>query len=208
MPDKQTLRKHIKAQIAALSTKQRNELSEKIMKELEGNPKFRAAKTVMLYYSLPDEVCTHDLIARWAERKCILLPVVKGDEIEVRRFTTFSNISEGAFHIGEPQGDIFTELEKIELIVVPGVAFDRQGNRMGRGRGYYDRFLSQKALSQAWRIGLCFPQQLVECVPAEPHDISMHEVLCQAAHPVTTPCPQRHSLCRKQTVLLKKSTDS
>jgi len=178
MLDKQTLRKHVKAQIATLSMNKRNELSAKIMEELECNPKFCEAKTVMLYNSLPDEVCTHDLIAKWAERKCILLPVVKGDDIEVRRFTAFSNISERAFHIGEPQGATFTELGKIDLIVVPGVAFDRLGNRMGRGRGYYDRFLSQNALSQAWRIGVCFPQQLVESVPTEPHDISMHEVLC------------------------------
>lgn len=178
MPDKQTLRKYIKAGIAALSPEQRMALSAKVMEKLESNPRFRDARTVMLYYSLPDEVFTHDLIARWAKRKRILLPVVRGEEMEVRRFTAFTDISEGAFHIGEPQGGTFTRLGEIDVIVAPGVAFDHNGNRMGRGRGYYDRFLSQAALSGAWRIGVCFPQQLVGSVPTEPHDMAMHEVLC------------------------------
>lgn len=177
MLDKQALRKHIKALTAALSAGERQKLSRKVLEKLESHPKFQSAQTVMLFYSLPDEVCTHEFVKRWAADKRILLPAVKGEELEVRLLTPSAPIASGAFGIGEPENAAFTALREIELIVVPGVAFDLRGNRMGRGRGYYDRFLSQDSLKNAWRVGICFPHQIVEDIPTEPHDIAMHEVL-------------------------------
>lgn len=177
MLDKQALRKYIKDKTAKLSDAQRYELSSLILEKLEYHPIFQAAKTVMLYYSLPDEPHTHEFLARWAGRKRIFLPVVKGTDIEVRRYTQSSEMREGAFHIDEPTGEAFTQLGDIDLVVVPGVAFDRCGNRLGRGRGYYDRFLSQEAICHAYRIGICFPHQVVRSIPTEPHDAVMNEVL-------------------------------
>lgn len=178
MLDKQVLRKHIKLLTGALSTETRQTLSQRVLEKLETHPKFQAAQTVMLFYSLPDEVGTHEFVARWAAKKRILLPAVKGEDIEVRRLMPSAPITPGAFGIGEPESTAFAELQEIELVVVPGVAFDSHGNRLGRGRGYYDRFLSQEKLKSAWKIGICFPHQLVESVPTAPGDIAMHEVLC------------------------------
>ena len=79
----------------------------------------------------------------------------------------------GDFNIMEPQNEPYKG--DFDLIVVPGVAFDRHGNRLGRGRGYYDRFLCQHL--NVKRIGICFDFQLVDEVPAEAFDIRMEEVI-------------------------------
>jgi len=75
----------------------------------------------------------------------------------------------------EPSGELFTDFDRITLAIIPGMAFDHQGNRLGRGKGYYDRLLPQ--LSHAYKLGLCFPFQLLtEEIPHEPHDCRMDEV--------------------------------
>lgn len=129
----------------------------------------------MLYHSLPDEVCTHAFVKHWCQHKRVLLPVVTGDDLELRLYTPGSSLAVGAFGIEEPQGPVFTNYSEIDLAVVPGVAFDAKGNRLGRGRGYYDRLLPR--LVHACKIGICFPFQLVDEVPAEPFDIAMDEVI-------------------------------
>ena len=83
------------------------------------------------------------------------------------------NFAVGDFNILEPQNEPYTG--DFDLIIVPGVAFDRKGNRIGRGRGYYDRFLCQHL--DVKRIGICFDFQLVDEVPTEPLDIKMDEVI-------------------------------
>lgn len=150
-------------------------LSDEVLERLEACPAFRDADTVMLYYSLPDEVATHDFVHRWAEKKRVVLPVVVGDELELRCYTGPNDLAVGAYHIEEPVGPPFTELAQIGCVVVPGVAFDRRGNRLGRGKGYYDRLLPR--LPHARKVGLCFPFQLVDEVPAEPFDIRMDEII-------------------------------
>ena len=130
---------------------------------------------MLLYHSLPDEVDTHAFIRRWSAQKRILLPVVKGDDLELRLYTGDDRLTEGAFHIDEPTGTAFTDYAAIDLAVIPGVAFDRQGNRLGRGKGYYDRLLPR--IPTAYKLGLCFPFQVLNQIPAEAHDIPMDEVL-------------------------------
>ena len=130
---------------------------------------------MLLYHSLPDEVDTHAFIRRWSAQKRILLPVVKGYDLELRLYTGDDRLTEGAFHIDEPTGTAFTDYAAIDLAVIPGVAFDRRGNRLGRGKGYYDRLLPR--IPTAYKLGLCFPFQVLNQIPAEAHDIPMDEVL-------------------------------
>lgn len=140
---------------------------------------------MLLYHSLPDEVDTHDLIRRWAASKRIVLPVVRGDDLELRLYTGDDSLTTGAFRIGEPTGPPFTDCGQIDLAVIPGVAFDRLGNRLGRGKGYYDRLLPR--LKGTYKMGLCFPGQLVDRLPAEEHDVRMDEVVCgSSANPPDT----------------------
>jgi 5-formyltetrahydrofolate cyclo-ligase len=77
----------------------------------------------------------------------------------------------------EPIGEPFTDYASIDVAIIPGMAFDNKGHRLGRGKGYYDRFLSQLT-SKTKKIGLCFPWQLVDVVPTDKNDISMDCVIC------------------------------
>ena len=134
------------------------------------------SKTVMAYWPLPDEVDIRPLIAQLvAEGRTVLLPKVLDDEqMELRRYSSEADLVEGAFHIMEPVGESFTDNDKIDVVLVPGMAFDAAGHRLGRGRGYYDRFLTTH--SHLYKIGVCFPFQRVAEVPTEEHDISVDEM--------------------------------
>lgn len=97
--------------------------SAALLEKLEQHPKFASARTVLLYYSLGDEVQTHDFVEKWHRQKTILLPVVKGDELELRIYAGRQNLKNGeAYHIEEPTGEAFTAYEKINLAIIPGVS--------------------------------------------------------------------------------------
>lgn len=145
------------------------------MAALEAHPAFKAATTILIYHSLPDEVSTHAFIEKWQKTKRLLLPVVVGNDLEIRLYSGLDNLATGSYGISEPTGCRYSEYKNIELVIVPGVAFDLNGNRLGRGKGYYDRLLPQ--LSHSYKIGICFPYQIVKEVPAEPFDIRMDEIL-------------------------------
>ena len=134
------------------------------------------ARVVMVYYSLPDEVCTHQLIDDLvAEGKMVLLPKVLDDEtMELCRYTGIHDLREGSFHIMEPVGEPFANFLQIDVALIPGMAFDAQGHRLGRGKGYYDRLLTRISCKT---IGVCFDFQKVEEVPVGEHDISVDEVI-------------------------------
>ncbi len=178
MLEKNALRKHIKKCVAALTEDEKATLSHEVLQRLEQTEAFRSAECVLLFHSLPDEVQTHEFVERWSATKRILLPVVVGDTLKVAEYGGTKSITQGAFGIGEPTGELISEPTGVDLIVVPGVAFDRMGHRLGRGRGYYDRFLAAPSLRQVHKIGLCFPCQMVESVPVMPFDIAMDEVVC------------------------------
>ena len=174
MMNKKELRKYVaglKIRHAASIT----QASADVLNRLEAHPAFRQAHTVLIYHSLPDEVNTHDFIRKWSEHKQILLPAVTGDDLELRRYTGLHDLKKGAYGIEEPVGEPFTDYTSIDLAIVPGVAFDARGNRLGRGKGYYDRLLPR--LPSTYKIGICFPFQLLEEVPAEAQDVRMDEVI-------------------------------
>lgn len=178
-PDsKSSLRKAVKQCLRSMSPAQRRAESEELWQRLSQHPAFLAATRVMLFHGLPDEPQT----SAWLERmlclgKQVWLPVVVGDEIEVRRYDGPQSLREGAFGILEPTGAPLEDLSQLELIVVPGVAFDDAGHRLGRGRGYYDRFLSRLPDASVPTLGCCFSCQRVPAVPVEPFDRPVSEVI-------------------------------
>lgn len=153
------------------------DLSDPVLRRLAAHPRFVAARTVLLYHSLPDEVDTQGFLRYWRLRKRMLLPAVKGKDIELRRYAPGDSLEAGAFGILESTGGVFTDYASIDLAVVPGVAFDARGNRLGRGQGIYDRLLERLRPHGTYTIGICFGFQRVAHVPAEPHDIPVDEVL-------------------------------
>lgn len=161
--------------------------SETVMAQVEQLEVFQRARTVLMYWSMDDEVQTHRFVERWYRDKVVLLPCVDGDDLRLRQYTGPECLVAGEqFGIGEPAGrdrmgaagsEEWTALDEVELIVVPGVAFDRTGNRMGRGRGFYDRLL--KSTPNAVKIGVAYEFQMLEEIPVEPHDVKMDIVISE-----------------------------
>lgn len=151
--------------------------SSAVIECLHRHERFQSANTIMLYSALPDEVPTQNLLDRLtAEGKTVVLPRVTSDtDMELRRYTGRADLQTGAFGILEPVGEVFTDYASIDVAVIPGMAFDADGHRLGRGRGYYDRFLSR--VPYIYKIGLCFPWQLVDHVPTDVYDIPMDCVI-------------------------------
>ena len=155
--DKRELRQQIRAAKKQHTPEELREQSEAVLRKLAAHPHFLAAERVMLYASLPDEVQTLSFIEEWRHRKTIILPTVVGDDIIPVQLAEDTVFAEGDFHIPEPQNHPYTG--DFDLIVVPGMAFDREGH------------------PQTPTIGLCFDFQLVPEVPCEPHDRIMGEIL-------------------------------
>lgn len=147
-----------------------------IIRRLCRHPRISQATTLLLYHALPDEVPTQALLDELvAQGKTVLLPrVVSYTEMTLHRYTSPHDLKPGAFGILEPAGEPFTDYEHIDVAVIPGMAFDREGHRLGRGRGYYDYFLSR--VPYVYKIGLCFPWQMVDEVPTDEHDVTMNWV--------------------------------
>ena len=150
------------------------EIVEKLWEHLSDQ---RSSAPILAYWPLPDEVDIRPLINRLvAEGHTVVLPkVIDNEQMELRRYTSCDDLVEGAFHTMEPVGEPFVDHEQIDVALVPGVAFDAAGHRLGRGRGYYDRFLA--SCPTLYKIGVCFPFQRVAEVPAEAHDVMMNEVV-------------------------------
>ena len=111
--------------------------------------------------------------------KTLLLPCVQGDDLVLRRYMGPECMVSGEqFGIGEPTGPEWTDLGAVELIVVPGVAFDSEGNRMGRGRGFYDRLL--KSTPRAAKVGVAYDFQMLDHIATEPHDVRMDRVITES----------------------------
>ena len=157
------------------------------------------SRVVMAFWPLPDEVDVRPLIDRLvAEGRTVVLPKVTGDEtMELRRYTSQADLCEGVFHIMEPVGEPFVDYEQIGVALIPGVAFDAAGHRLGRGKGYYDRFLAEHLVPRTSPlaprtsplaprtsylaprlIGVCFPFQRVAVVPVEAHDVVLDQIIC------------------------------
>ena len=182
IPTKQELRKAILESILKQKEDESSFKSRVIREKFLALPVFRKAKTILFYASIKGEVDTFAMIKEaLALGKKVLLPVVKKEEERIVpvALTSLNGLTRGAYGIPEPAVSGATEeaLNKIDLVVVPGVAFDRKNNRLGRGAGYYDRFLSELPATTP-RIGLAFDVQIVDVLPGlESHDQPVTQVI-------------------------------
>jgi len=182
---KEELRRQIRQMKRQFTPQQLEELSLPVIQRLRS--RLADYQVVFAYYSLPDEVCTRQLVDDLlAEGKTVFLPKVVSEEaMEWRTYTGRQDLQEGSFRIMEPaenHGDrsLDSTLQRadqgtVAVILVPGMAFDAKGHRLGRGRGYYDRFLA--AYPHIYKIGVCFDFQKVEEVPTDDFDIAVDEVI-------------------------------
>lgn len=178
MTEKNDLRKEMRERKRQFTGKELGEMSLSAVASLLSHPIIKNARTILIYHSLPDEVDTHaaaDVLA--GSGKTVLLPAVTGNcDMELHRYEGRKSMKKGAYGIMEPTGELYTCYESIDVAVVPGMAFDAGNNRLGRGKGYYDRFLAR--IPDVYKIGLCFDFQKVEELPADKNDIKMDEVIC------------------------------
>jgi 5-formyltetrahydrofolate cyclo-ligase len=173
---KKALRKHISYLKRMAPWEQIQDESREVVEAIEALAVFKQAHTVMAYWPMSKELDLRNLLNKWQDEKVILLPVVKGETLEIRRFQGETLLAPGPFFgILEPSGPVFNTFTDVDLVLVPGVAFSKEGCRMGYGKAFYDRLLPM--LSKAFRIGVGFSFQLVETVPSESHDVLMDLVV-------------------------------
>ena len=170
---KPTLRKRMKATLAAMSPEQAAAQSLRACQRLIACPEFRQAQVVMLYMPIPREVdCLPAALAAWQAGKTVLLPRVLWESRRLLPLLCNSLDDEfitGSFGIPEPAGGDPWPVERIDLVLVPALAYDRRGGRLGRGGGLYDRFLAQDR-RRAVACGLGFAQQVLDELPTLEHD--------------------------------------
>lgn len=175
--DKKLLRQAVKASVTAMDCELKKQASQEIVSLLNEQIHASGARVVALFSPLPDEPDISPLIASLSERFSIFLPRVEGDVMDFYPYLNGS-MEQGAYGIMEPQGNVAIEPSEIDVMVVPGVAFTKAGTRMGRGKGYYDKYMSQEGF-RACRIGVCYAVQMVDALPVERHDVTMDAVICR-----------------------------
>jgi len=171
--EKKAMRKLMRERKAALPAEEKLLKSKRIFEFIESQSWFIEANVVMCYWSLPDEVITHDFCLKWMKSKTLLLPRMVGPDIVPVVFEG-TLVKEPILGVEEPQGEEYRHVNMINVILVPGVAFDRDGNRLGRGKAFYDKFLRS---THALKVGVCFAEQLAEKIPTDHHDLPMDKVV-------------------------------
>ena len=156
-----------------MPTSERQMYSQQILEQLEQMTCFRDAKTVLLYYPIQNEVDVLPLVKKYKREKTLLFPVSHRRGMTVHPYAGNEHMHRGKFGIPEPTTPAYTG--PIDLVIVPAVAFDAKGRRLGRGGGFYDRFI--KKLTHTVLVGVGYDFQLVDEVPAVRHDQRVHRIV-------------------------------
>ena len=187
--DSSALKKTIREQAhaARLAQLNKDEVSQTIVDRFMQLPEYQQAQTVMFYVDVRTEVRTRQALpAALASGKRIVIPYCVDGELELFHLESMDELELGMYRILEPKAELrgipakMTPVEELDLVMVPGVAFDRRGGRTGHGKGYYDKLL-EHALSKTPLIALAFECQLFPEIPMQDHDIFMDKVVTEAA---------------------------
>ncbi|HUD18962.1 MAG TPA: 5-formyltetrahydrofolate cyclo-ligase [Patescibacteria group bacterium] len=176
---KDSIRKGITLANRRFTPHERKRADDLITKRLIHIPLIINANVVCSYVSLPDEVDTKKIItALLLQKKTVVVPkVISKSVMSLYKITTLDDLAPGVFHILEPRNTgTIVPISTIDLFIVPGIAFDRQGNRLGRGRGYYDRLLRDIAVP---KIGLAYDFQVIAEVPHSSYDVRVTAIVTE-----------------------------
>ena len=175
MTDKSALRREVRARLAVLGADDKRLRSQQICDEVKKHLAVSGARVVALFSPLGYEPDVWPLVESLTCTVSVVLPRVEG---EVMNFYVYdrNSMAVGSFGINEPQSGMLVKAGEIEAVVVPGLAFTADGARMGRGKGYYDKYLSQSDFL-ALKIGVCYSEQLVPHIPTESHDVAMDVII-------------------------------
>jgi 5-formyltetrahydrofolate cyclo-ligase len=181
--DKSLARKMLRDRLAAITQEQRHQKSQAACSLLLQSPEFQAAQVVMIFLSMPSEVDTAQLaLAAWQQEKTVVVPKVSWHQrrilpLEISSLT--SGLATTGPGIREPVSGKPVPVDFVDLVVVPGLGFTPTGHRLGRGMGFYDRFLAQKEFSGI-SCGLAFEEQVVESLPVLDHDVPLGMLVTDA----------------------------
>jgi len=164
---KQSLRAEARRFLVGLDVDRRRAAGQKILSHLRSWDAWVAARTVCAFTALPSEP---DVLTPWPDGKTIILPRVVGSQVRLHLVDNSEVLVAGSFVILEPAPNAPVALARADIILVPGLAFDLSGVRLGRGGGFYDRLLTN---FEGLRVGVCFEESVLERIPAEPHDARM-----------------------------------
>jgi len=174
--NKAVIRRQLRETLAAMSDAERHAKSIAACALISSSPEFAAAGTLMLYLSMAHEVDTSSLALRaWQEGKTIVVPKVSWDQkrmLPVEINSLHTDMTTSGLGVREPVGGKPLPLDLIDLVVVPGLGFTVNGFRIGRGMGFYDRFLAQPDF-MGLSCGLAFEEQVVEQIPVLDHDMPL-----------------------------------
>lgn len=170
---KHRLRKEIRAVLAEMTPEAACDKSSLACEKLVALEEFHDASVVMVYLDIPNEVdVAHVVHAAWREDKAVLVPKVIWDHKHMKAVEIYSlksGLVETPQGLREPPEGKSWPIERIDFIVVPALAYDFSGNRLGRGGGFYDRFLGSEKL-RAVTCGIAFAEQVVADLPTHSHD--------------------------------------
>ena len=185
--EKSALRKEIKDKIKVIceNKNDKNQQEKEICQKIINSQEYKKASLILAYSALSDEVDLSELLENaFAQGKIVALPVVNGDEMNFFLTRSTSLLEKGAFGIMEPSktSENLIGSESIlenTLVLVPGRAFTKAGKRLGRGKGYYDKWFStmEDKANQLVKWGICFSCQLVDDLPSDENDIPMDQIV-------------------------------
>jgi 5-formyltetrahydrofolate cyclo-ligase len=183
MPDKSAVRELLKARIRALDPQDRSTASAAITRHVLALPEYKQARTVMLFVSMTSEADTSAIASdAWQNGKRVLVPVAKMQDhsmhaVEIRSLAEAKRRT--SVGVMEPEPGTPADLGEINLVLVPGLGFGPTGERIGRGAGFYDRFLADPRM-QAITCGLGFEVQVIEGIPMSPRDMTVDMLVTEA----------------------------
>jgi 5-formyltetrahydrofolate cyclo-ligase len=175
------------AEAARANQPDKDEVSRTICRRFGDLAEFAAARTVMLYVHIRHEVRTREFIQTTLTLgKRVVVPYCEGDELSLFHLQGLDELAPSVFGLLEPPAELRAlparriDMLEVDLVMVPGVAFDRRGGRVGHGKGYYDRLL-RRARRGTLRVGVAFECQMFPAVPMGEHDVPMDRVVTEAA---------------------------
>jgi 5-formyltetrahydrofolate cyclo-ligase len=184
-PELKKAKRRVRAEVLALRDAIPEERRERLGQEITGRflslPELAGARTVMAFWSFGSEVATEGLLRGLHDRDLRLaLPRIQEGDLEPRTYAPGDPVAMTSFGAGEPVGGEALAPVEVDLVITPGVAFDRRGGRVGYGGGYYDRFF-RRARTDAHRAAICFGVQLIdEPLPAGPFDLPVDLVVTES----------------------------
>lgn len=170
---KKSIRKEIRQKKLLYGSNELDFISSIICKKVMQLEQIKSSQTILIYNSLPDEVQTSLLFTLKKAGKKLVLPVVTGDILILKEYIP-GKLSVGYMNILEPNQEETVDPNEIDLAIIPGVAFDKECNRLGRGKGYYDKLLPY---TNCTKVGICYQFQVVDNIPTDVNDIKMDMVI-------------------------------